>query len=88
MYCLFLVQPHLLRASNQRQSVVLGNTTRLFCDYDGNPKPEVYWYHINPISDVVRQRSAESQNSNELYIRNVTYNDEGKAESCFHKEPA
>jgi len=73
----FKDEPRLLKSSQTQQTLELGASTYLFCDYEGNPKPEIFWYQINPISDVVRHRPNNAINSSIFNIYNSTYNDEG-----------
>ena len=47
------------------------------CEYDGNPKPKVMWFHINPITEQVRNRHSTAEDSGVLVITNITYHDEG-----------
>lgn len=70
-------EPTLIVSSESQQNVELGGTVALFCEYKGNPKPRVMWYHINPITDQVRNRPAREDDEMHLKIENVTYHDEG-----------
>ncbi len=72
-------EPRLLKASDPQQTVELGDSIRLFCDFDGNPKPKILWSQINAISDVVRDRPNDANNASVLIIQNATYHDEGMA---------
>ncbi|CAG2102918.1 unnamed protein product, partial [Medioppia subpectinata] len=72
-----LFEPTLIRASEPQQSVELGDSIRLYCEYDGNPVPKIMWFHINPITDQVRNRPNNEANASFLVIQNATYHDEG-----------
>jgi len=72
-----LFEPTLVSSSDPQQSVELGESLRLFCNYEGNPRPKIMWFHINPITDQVRNRPNDENNANELVISNATYHDEG-----------
>jgi hypothetical protein len=74
---LSLDQPRLNKASDPQQTVEVGQSFSLECNYDGNPVPKITWYHINPISDVVRERLNGEEDPRILSIKNATYHDEG-----------
>ncbi|XP_054167069.1 irregular chiasm C-roughest protein-like [Oppia nitens] len=72
-----LFEPTLVRATEGQVTAELNNTVDLFCEYEGNPKPKIYWYQINPLTDQVKNRPINGENANNLVIHNATYNDEG-----------
>jgi hypothetical protein len=72
-----LYQPRLSKASDPQQTVEIGQPFSLECNYDGNPVPKITWYHINPISDEVRERLNSVEDPRVLWIKNATYHDEG-----------
>ncbi|XP_053203120.1 irregular chiasm C-roughest protein-like isoform X2 [Panonychus citri] len=72
-----LYQPHSVNYSTE-QSVQTGKSIKLYCFFDGNPKPEVHWYQIDPRTSQHHRIDMPSDNNQILLIANATYSHEGK----------
>ncbi|XP_074601550.1 irregular chiasm C-roughest protein isoform X2 [Brevipalpus obovatus] len=60
------------------QSVRIGHSTKLYCFFDGNPKPDIQWYQIDPRTGIHHQIEMPSGDNHVLPIFNATYNHEGE----------
>ena len=72
-----LYPPHSVNYSSE-QTVQTGKSIKLHCYFDGNPKPEVHWYQIDPRTGQHHKIDMPSDNNQILYISNATYSHEGE----------
>lgn len=73
----FTDPPRSLNASSE-QSLKVGMSTRLSCYFEGNPKPKIEWYLIDPRFDNKYLLKSLPNDDQVVEIINSTYNDEGK----------
>lgn len=74
--------PHSVNYSSE-QTVQTGKSIKLHCYFDGNPKPEVHWYQIDPRTGQHHRIDMPSDNNQILYITNATYSHEGIIMTSF-----
>jgi len=72
-----LISPRLLNISST-VSVPTGSPSRLYCNYEGDPKPTIRWYHINPRSGETSYVPNNGPEESVLHILNTTYSHEGE----------
>ena len=68
--------PRLLNTSSA-QSVMTGSPATLSCFYEGNPRPSIRWFYINPRTAESTAIANESKDQSVLHIENTTYSHEG-----------
>ena len=68
--------PRLLNTSSA-QSVMTGSPATLYCNYEGNPKPSIKWFYINPRTAETSHVPNEARDQSVLHIENTTYSHEG-----------
>jgi len=73
--------PRLQNTSSQ-QTIAVGTPTKLYCNYEGNPRPNIRWYHINPRSGETSPVANFGRDQAILEIENVTYSHEGQLTYC------